>query len=433
MIRELHDEHFRVAVHIVGPPLDLYGTGADKGLTAEDPNDAASYWSRHLGLIRLGIDGFWPDEGDPLAIDARLARNRMYWEGPQIERPNQRPYALHRNGYAGVQRYGWLWSGDVESRWATLKAQVPVGVNTGLTGMPFWGTDTGGFIPTPEFTGELYVRWFQFSAFCPLFRSHGRAWKLRLPWGWNTGDYGPTEVDSSAQLPGPSELHNSQVEPICRQYLNLRYRLLPYTYSAVHESHETGLPLMRALWLYYADDAHAAARGDEYLWGRDILVAPVTERGADLRALYLPRGQWYDFWTNKKEEGGREIKRAVDLSTLPLYVRAGAIIPMGPVKQYTDEKVPAVLSLIVYPGADASFVLYEDDGETFNFLKGQDMKVRIEWDDARRRLSLRLKPGSKMLQLLERKIEVRIPPETEPIYDIRWQTGHSTVLRRIAD
>ena len=116
-------------------------------------------------------------------------------KAPQIDRPNERPYALHRNGYAGMQRYGaFLWSGDVYSTWETLKTHVPIAINTGLTGIPFWGTDIGGFVPTKEFTGELYVRWFQFAAFCPLFRSHGRTWKLRLPWGWNTGEHRPDEI-----------------------------------------------------------------------------------------------------------------------------------------------------------------------------------------------------------------------------------------------
>ena len=143
----------------------------------------------------MGLDGWWPDEGDPLDIASRLVRNRMYWDGPQLDRPNERPYALHRNGYAGMQRYAsFLWSGDVYSTWKTLKTQISIGINTGLTGIPYWGTDIGGFVPTPEFTAELYLRWFQFGAFCTLFRSHGRTWKLRLPWGWNTGDPGPIEI-----------------------------------------------------------------------------------------------------------------------------------------------------------------------------------------------------------------------------------------------
>jgi len=134
----------------------------------------------------------------------------------------------------------------------------------------------------------------QFSAFCPLFRSHGRTWKLHLPWGWNTGETGPIETPNVPL--DPKELHNAQVEPICRKYLNLRYQLLPYLYSAVREAHDTGMPIMRALWLHYPDDPRAVARADEYLWGRDILVAPVTEPGAQSRQLYLPKGGWYDFW-----------------------------------------------------------------------------------------------------------------------------------------
>ena len=156
----------------------------------------------HRPVFALGVDGWWPDEGDALNLPSRLVRNRMYWEAPQLDRPNERPFALHRNGAAGMQRYGsFLWSGDVHSEWETLKTHLPVAVNVGLTGIPYWGTDIGGFIPTKEFTGELYVRWFQFAAFCPLFRSHGRTWKLRLPWGWNTGETGPSRNSQRAARP----------------------------------------------------------------------------------------------------------------------------------------------------------------------------------------------------------------------------------------
>ena len=160
-----------------------------------DNRVVSCYWPVHKQLFDLGVDGWWPDQGDGLDPASRLARNRMYWDGSQQWRPDERPFALHRNGYAGMQRYAaFLWSGDVYSTWETLKTHVPVAINTGLTGIPYWGTDIGGFVPTKEFTGELYVRWFQFGAFCPLFRSHGRTWKLRLPWGWNTGELGPDEI-----------------------------------------------------------------------------------------------------------------------------------------------------------------------------------------------------------------------------------------------
>ena len=265
MIKEMHDEHFKIAVHVVIQQKDLHGSVHDTGVAASADEDVANYWSKHLDVFHMGMDGWWPDEGDWLSPTACLVRNRMYWEGPQRDRPNVRPYALHRNGNAGMQRYGWLWSGDIDSTWETLTAQVQVGINTSLSGMPFWGTDTGGFVTTPELTGELYARWFQFSSFCTLFRSHGRTWKLRLPWGWNTGDYGPKELGGyrgKAGLPDPKELHNPEVEPICRKYLELRYRLLPYMYTAVREAHDTGMPIMRALWLHYPDDHVAGGRSD---------------------------------------------------------------------------------------------------------------------------------------------------------------------------
>jgi alpha-glucosidase (family GH31 glycosyl hydrolase) len=411
VIQELHGEGFKVVLHVVPKVRDLHGSVEDSGPAAEEPQSASETWQDHVRIFRLGVDGWWPDEGDWLSESACLVRNRMYWDGCLRERPNVRPFALHRNGYAGIERYGWLWSGDIDSSWEALAAQVAVGINTGLSGMPFWGTDTGGFVTTPELTGELFVRWFQFSAFCPLFRSHGRTWKLRLPWGWNTGDYGPQELGGyrgKAGLPDPKELHNAQVEPICRKYLELRYRLMPYTYSAFREAHDTGLPIMRALWLHYPEDRHAAERGDEYLWGRDILVTPVTEKGAPFRKLYLPRGAWHDFWTSERFEGGGEISRAVDLSTLPLYVRAGTLLPMGPVKQYANERPDETLTILIYPGADGDFALYEDDGVSFDYEQGEFMRLKMLWDDRRRQLSLSLVAGSKMLPPSPRLVEARM-------------------------
>jgi alpha-glucosidase (family GH31 glycosyl hydrolase) len=426
MIDDLHAQNFKVVLHTVIEGRKLTGSINDpctaaplpSGRTPDgkwpDDRQVSCYWPVHKPLYDAGIDGWWPDQGDGLDAPSRLARHCMYWEGSQQLRPNQRPFALHRNGQAGMQRYGaFLWSGDVYSTWETLKTHVPNAVNTGLTGIPYWGTDIGGFVPTKEYTGELHVRWFQFGAFCPSFRAHGRTWHLRLPWGWNTGELGHNEIANytgGAANPDLSELHNAEVEPICRKYMELRYRLMPYLYSAVWECHKTGLPIIRALWLHYPNDAVAAGRGDEYLWGRDILVAPVTEKGATARQLYVPHGLWYDFWTEDRVEGGREITRAVDLATMPLYVRAGSLIPLDPVKQYTGEKVDAPLSLQIYPGADGRFVLYEDDGITFNYRKGERTHIQMTWDDRRRRLTLALAQGTRMLPPMQRNIEVRIIP-----------------------
>ena len=427
MIDELHAQHFKVVLHTVLEGRRLTGTVKDpctaapvpSGRTSDnrwpDDRQVSCYWPVHKRLYDAGIDGWWPDQGDGLDGPSRLARNRMYWEGSQQLRPNERPFALHRNGYAGMQRFAaFLWSGDVYSTWETLKTHVPVAVNTGLSGIPYWGTDIGGFVPTKEYTGELHVRWFQFGAFCPLFRAHGRTWHLRLPWGWNTGELGPNEIanyTSGAANPDAEELHNADVEPICRRYLELRYRLLPYLYSVVYEGHKTGLPIMRAMWLHYADDPKAVARGDQFLWGRDFLVAPVTEKGATSREVYLPRGTWYDFWTEEQIEGGRQVSKSVDLATMPLYVRAGSIIPLGPVKQYSSEKVPGPLTLQIYPGADGAFLLFEDDGSSFNYRRGEWMGIDMRWNNSRRRLTLRLTEKWRMLPPLRRKIEIRIAPE----------------------
>jgi len=410
ILDQLHSDNLKVVLHAVILTDKLRGSARDHcELATFDEEEASCYWDAHRKDFSMGVDGWWPDEGDPLDITSRLVRNRMYWEGPQIDRPNERPYALHRNGYAGMQRYAsFLWSGDVYSKWETLKTHIPIGINTGLSGIPYWGTDIGGFVPTKEFTAELYLRWFQFGAFCPLFRCHGRNWTLRLPWGWNTGDPGPMEISryEGAAIPDASELHNAQVEPICRKYLELRYRLLPYIYSAVRQSTVTGLPLMRALWLHYPDDPKAVERDDEYLWGRDLLVGPVVEKGATSRQIYLPRGEWYDFWTRERQEGGREITREVDLETMPLYVRAGAILPRGPVKQHTGEAPTGLLSISIYPGQDGSFLLYEDDGKSFDYRKGEWMGIEMLWNDSRRVLTLRLAEGAKMLPPLSRNIEV---------------------------
>ena len=424
-IDDLHALHYKVVLHSVIEGRRMSGTvgGActpDKavpsGRTPDDrwPEDRAveCYWPYHKPVMDLGIDGWWPDQGDGLDGRSRLARIRMYWEGPQLYRPAERPFALHRNGYSGMQRYGaFLWSGDVYSTWETLKTHVPVAVNTGLSGIPYWGTDIGGFVPTPEYTGELHVRWFQFGTFCPLFRSHGRTWHLRLPWGWNTGSLGPEELrgyTGGAGHPDPSELRNAQVEPIIRKYLELRYRLLPYTYSLAKECCDTGLPMMRSLWLHYPDDASAVARGDQFLWGRDMLVSPVVEKGAASRRLYLPRGEWHDYWTEERVAGGRELERAVDLATMPLHVRAGAIIPHAPVRQYVDQPSDEPLTVVVYPGADGAFALYEDDGRTFDYRNGAFMRLAMSWDDDARRLSIRLAPGSRVLTPAPRPIRVRV-------------------------
>jgi alpha-glucosidase/alpha-D-xyloside xylohydrolase len=362
----------------------------DSGSAAQASGNAAAYWQKHLPLAEAGVDGWWPDEGDRLSAYARLDRNRMYWEGPRRNFPGKRPFALHRNGYAGMQRFGWLWSGDVNSDWKALKMQVRIGIAVGLSGVPYWGTDTGGFVATPELTPELFVRWFQYSAFCPSFRSHGRAWKLRLPWGWNLGTAEPKEQAGAwvANWPPEADLHRADVEEICRKYLNLRYQLLPYIYSLVFEAHRSGMPLIRALWISHPDDEKARLAEDCFLWGDAMLVAPVVEKGALQKTHYLPAGGWWDYWTGNPVEGGRDVTCKVDLAAMPIYVRAGAIIPMGALKQHTGMIADQPVTLTVFPGADGRFTWYEDDGTSFEYENGAYMRVDCAWNDAARTLTL---------------------------------------------
>ncbi len=401
VIHDLHTNHLHVVLHIVPLQRDyptLHGHIPPEPGETVDKQHIASYWKRHQDLVAAGVDGWWPDEGDWLDESSRLARHRMYYEGPLSSTPDERPWNLQRNGTPGMAQFaGWIWSGDINSSWNTFAAQVKVGINSSLSLSPYWGTDIGGFYPSAnhEFTGELYARWFEFAAFCPSFRSHGRTWHLHTPWGWNTGETGPVE---SHPAPDPSELHNAEVEPVCRKYLDLRYQLLPYTYTITREARDTGLPLMRALWLHYPTDPEAVKLGSEYLWGRDLLIAPVTEKAATSRRVYLPAGGWFDWWTGEKVSGKQWVDRPVDLATMPIYVRAGAIIPVDPVRQYVSEKVDGPTALKIYPGADGEFTLYDDDGESPRYLNGSDPKtiwIHFKWNDSRRRLTIEADPRMK--------------------------------------
>jgi alpha-glucosidase/alpha-D-xyloside xylohydrolase len=208
-------------------------------------------------------------------------------------------------------------------------------------------------------------------------------------------------------------LHDAQAEVICRKYLDLRYQMLPYVYSSVATTHETGMPLMRALWLAYPGDERALQCDDEYLWGDGFLVAPVLEAEAKQRKVYLPAGQWWDYWTAKSIGGGGEVERDVDLETIPLYVKAGAIVPLGPVKQWTEEPVNAPLTLRVYPGADGSFAVYEDDGESFRYREGEFTRIACGWHDGERMLTLRSDPKGK--SAAGRRVRVECIGRKEPV------------------
>ncbi|MCG6957443.1 MAG: DUF5110 domain-containing protein, partial [Gemmatimonadetes bacterium] len=400
VIDELHERHVKVVLHMVPWDRDklptLHGSIPPKPGETVDAGHILTYWKEHVPLVTdYGVDAFWPDEGDWFNLFERMERAKMYYQGPLSTKPNVRPWNLERNGYPGIARWGgWVWSGDTQSTWKTLETQIAVGLNYSLSIGPYWGSDTGGFYPTGELTGELYARWFQFSAFCGSFRSHGRTWWLRLPWGWGLSDMGPREGNNqntstdSSRFVHPSELNNPAIEPVVKTYDELRYRLLPYTYTLAWQARATGMPLMRAMWLEFPNDEHARGLADEYMWGPDLLIAPVYEKGATSRDVYLPAGAWYDWWTSKRVEGGRTVTRDVDLATMPIYVRAGAIVPTDPLREYTEQPPGGPTTLHVYMGADGDLTLYDDDGASQAYLSGVGTWTHVTWDDAARRLTI---------------------------------------------
>ncbi len=395
VIADIHDQNMKFVAHMIPWDRDklptLRGSIPPEPGSTVDESHIKDYWQQHLDLVEAGVDAWWPDEGDWFNLSERMKRHQLYYEGPLSTEPNVRPWSLHRNGHLGIARWGgWMWSGDPQSTWKTLEGQIAVGINHSLSLSPFWGSDIGGFYSTQELTGELYARWFQFGAFCPSFRSHGRAWWTRLPWGWGLDEAGPLEGYS----PNLEALNDQSIEPIAKEYAELRYKLLPYNYTLAWEARDTGMPMMRAMWLHYPDDTYAEGLGDQYLWGRDLLVAPVYEKDAKYRDVYLPEGEWYDWWNNEKHTGGKPVVREVDLSTMPLYVRAGAIIPLDPVRQYSDQEVDEPTTLRIYPGSDGEFSLYQDDGNTLDYLDGEYSVTKMTWDDDQRTLTIEPEEGN---------------------------------------
>jgi len=390
VIEKLHKNQVKVILHMVPWDRDklpnLHGTIPAKPNETLDASHIENYWKQHETLVKTGVDAFWPDEGDWFNLHERIERHKLYYQGHLSTTPNKRPWSLQRNGYPGIAQWGgWVWSGDTESTWKTLEAQIAVGINYSLSIAPFWGSDIGGFYPTEEYSGEMYARWHQFASFNASFRSHGRSWWLHLPWGWGRSEMGPAE---NRVIPPKSAMNNLLIEPIIKQYNELRYRLMPYSYTLAWEAAQKGLPMMRALWLHYPKDSIASAIGDQFLWGKDILVAPVYEKNAATRKLYLPEGIWYDWWTNKKITGATIIERPIDLATMPLFVKAGAIIPIDAIRQSTNDTTAAAITIKIYEGANGSFELYEDDGASRDYLKGSYQLTKFSWNEKLKSLTI---------------------------------------------
>jgi alpha-glucosidase len=343
---------------------------------------AREWWGGlYKEFVNMGVAGFWNDMNEPsvfetpsktmpldvvhrlddgTTLDHRAIHNvygmenaRATYEGLLKLRPDERPFVLTRAAYAGAERYAATWTGDNSATWNHIGMSVPQIMSLGLSGYPFVGADVGGFAGSPPV--DLLTRWYELGVFYPIYRDHAAK---------GTADHEPWAS-------GPEQ------EAIRKRYIELRYRLLPFIYTAMEETSRTGVPLMEPLFLEYPDEQGLYGEDHEFLFGRDFLVAPVVTERVDAEDIHLPPGDWYDFWTAEKHSSKEQISLHPALAETPLYVRAGAIVPMQPVIQSTNEKPDGPLELRVYPGSDCRGTLYEDDGLTFAYQKGSFLRVNF--------------------------------------------------------
>jgi alpha-D-xyloside xylohydrolase len=370
--REIRWKHLNQAFYSIGTDA-WWGDASEPG----DPGTDL------LGKkISLGL-------GDQFTSAYPLFASLSIYEGQRKTAPSKRVCILTRSAFPGQQRYGAAaWSGDINGTWQTFKRQIPAGLNFCLTGLPYWTTDCGGFFhPRDQYQSadynELLTRWFQWSAFCPVFRIHGYQTETEM-WKW---------------LPA--------TQKILLDYDRLRYRLMPYIYTMGARVTFSGDTLMRALGMDFPGDPKAWNSPDEYLFGPAILVSPVTEPKAEYRQVYLPAGSpWINFWSGQSENGGLEIKADAPLHTLPLFVRAGSILPLGPELQYASEKPADPIELRIYPGADGAFSLYEDEGDNYNYERGARATIPFVWNDKTRTLKIGPRTGEFPGMLKERTFRV---------------------------
>ncbi len=351
-----------------------------------------SIYSRQIinDIMPKGFDALWHDatEGSMYqTLDWRCPayatmQCKATYNARRQYNPNQRVYTLTRSGWAGLQHYAaTVWSGDIDSAWSTFRKEIPGGLNYCLSGIPYWCDDIGGYWTNCD--SEKMARWFAFGAFCPMFRVHGCADKE--PW-----TYDATTV------------------PILLNYLALRYRLLPYIYSLAGMVTNQGYTIMRALVMDFPSDVNVRHICSQYMFGPAFMVNPVTSPGVTTRQVYLPATTWYDFWTGSSIAGGTTITAPAPLQTIPLYIRAGSIVPMGPDLQYATQKPADTIELRVYPGANGSFSLYEDENDNYNYEKGKFTNIPFSWNDASQTLTIGAIQGSFTGMLTSRVFNVVI-------------------------
>lgn len=377
-----------------------------------DQDAADFYWSNFSGglLKPYGIDAWWQDATEPENDDLQGRRiaggtlpgevyrnaypmfvNRTVYSGLRKDDPDRRAMILTRSGFPGMQRYGAAtWSGDVGNDWETLRRQIAGGLGQMATGLPWWTYDAGGFFrPWNQYDNadyhEVFLRWLQTATFLPLMRTHGYMSNTE-PWRYG-----------------------EQVDSISRKYIGLRYKLLPYIYSNAAKVTSDGYTFMRPLVFDFPDDKEALSQDTEYMFGKSILVAPVLAPGVSTWDVYLPSGNWIDFWTGEEMAGGRTVKADATIDKIPLFVKAGSIIPTTEGLQSTDGYADAVIKINVYPGEDGSFTLYEDDGKTYDYEKGKYSTIEMDWDDDDRTLTIGSRKGSFAGMPSARKFDVAMP------------------------
>lgn len=419
LIAELREQGFKV-VTIIDPGVKkdrgyaVYEEGLANGYFATDadgvtyvnrvwPGDSVypdftdavvrTWWGNlHRSLLEVGVAGIWTDMNEPASFngplpddvqfkndgyptDHREAHNvygslmaRATFEGVK-QWTGKRPFVITRACYAGTQKYSTIWTGDNQSFWEHLRMSLPMLSNLGLSGMSFVGTDVGGF--SFDCSGELLSRWVQVGCFTPLFRNHSAA---------NTRDQEPWAFDA-------------KTEAINRRYIELRYRLLPYLYDQLWRAEQTGLPLIRPLVLEYQTDSATHQLNDQFMCGDSILVAPIVQQGQTVRTVYLPDGEWIDYWTGQRLAGKQYILKEAPLDTCPIYVKSGVIIPNDPPQQYVGERDQRELTLDVYPGTNGTEITYrhlQDDGESYDYQHGK-MNIwtfHVQWQPSENVLQL---------------------------------------------
>jgi len=369
---------------------------------AHNPAARKLYWeqARDSLVKRYGWDAWWIDQCEPdngTLLDER--RKAMFFTGHGFDYfntyslmhtdgvysgwrkdiPGKRAFFLARQAFAGQQRNAaTLWSSDIQCTWHDFADQVPQGINACASGIPYWTSDIGGYHlgwQAPDWTDpdkrEMFVRWFQFGSFSPIFRIHGKGERALFSRNWD-------EATRSALL----------------VFDRLRYRLLPYIYSLAGRVTQDNYTPMRGLGFDFRADTSVYAIRDQYMFGPAFLVNPVTAPQARSRRVYLPSAAWYDFWTGKRLEGGQAVEAEAPVDRMPLYVRAGSVVPMGPVMEYATERPADTIELRIYPGADGQFMLYEDGNDGYQYERGAFATTQLDWVDARRQLVIRETRGS---------------------------------------